>query len=103
MKKLSITAAFALAASAMTIAPTAALAQEGTSVQVTYEDLDLSTEGGVRELENRIDRAAKEICGDTARTGTRINNREARECVNEIKQQINAQFAELVDNARRGG
>ena len=54
------------------------------TAQVTYADLDVSTEAGARTLLARIDGAARDACGDAAhspllpREGANI-----RECVNE--------------------
>ncbi|WP_120076224.1 UrcA family protein [Aurantiacibacter odishensis] len=103
MKTPKITFALALAAAGMAAAPTMASAEDTQSVRVTYDDLDLSTQNGIEELERRIDRAARQICGNAERTGTHLRNREARACVAETKERINEQFAQVVDSAQRGG
>ncbi|GAA5045891.1 hypothetical protein GCM10023208_00820 [Erythrobacter westpacificensis] len=103
MKTPKITFALALAAAGMAAAPTMASAEDSQTVRVTYEDLDLSTQYGIDELEKRIERAARQICGNDIRTGTNIRSRDARACVYETKQQISEQFAEVVANAQRGG
>ena len=54
------------------------------TAQVSYADLDLSTEAGARALLGRIDSAARDACGDA--THSPLLPREGanlRECVNE--------------------
>ena len=52
----------ALAATAAFAVPAAAETQT-TTRGVQYKDLDLATEAGQKELENRLDSAAREVCG----------------------------------------
>eukprot|EP00536_Pseudo-nitzschia_multiseries_P015846 jgi/Psemu1/43925/gm1.43925_g len=67
-----------LAAAGLALTATAAQAE---NVNVTYSDLNLNTVAGQKELSQRIDRVAREVCGyGAARTGTRLPDRAAREC-----------------------
>lgn len=93
MKTRAITAAAALAACLFT---TPGFAAEAGSVQVQYRDLDLSTVAGTEELNRRLDKAARQVCGlDTTTTGTRIKSRDSRRCYSETKQQLETQVASL--------
>lgn len=97
--------ALAAAAMSMTFTP-AALAQEAQprTVGVTHSDLDLTTAEGVAELDRRIDRAAKEVCGfDEVAVGTRLRSRETTACYRDAKRQLDRQFAQIVRNAQRDG
>jgi len=50
------------------------------AIAVTYQDLDLSTEQGRQELDNRIDSAARKVCGyDDVRTGSNQARKERQE------------------------
>ena len=66
------------------------------SVSVQYKDLDLSTTAGQKQLNNRIDTAARKVCGFSQRTtGTRIADQEARTCVADAKQKLEKHVAAL--------
>lgn len=91
---------FAAAAGAL-LAAQPAIAQ---SQAVTYADLDLSTPQGQKKLEQRIDRAAKEVCGINApTTATRLPPPEAYQCVKQAKQQIQQKLAAVTDRQKAGG
>lgn len=66
---------------------------------VTYADLDLATDDGARELDRRIDAAAREVCalGKTM-LGTRIASVDARKCVRNTKRQLQDHFAPIRRN-----
>jgi UrcA family protein len=42
------------------------------SATIRYDDLDLTTEAGMSELDKRVNRAAVRMCRDKGLTGTRI-------------------------------
>lgn len=74
------------------------------SVVVTYNDLDLSTAHGQRELQHRIDKAARKVCGmDQVTTGTRIQSSQAKKCLKDTKQQIEQKLAAVIDKSKDGG
>lgn len=90
------------------IAATAGLATAAPafaeSVSVEYKDLDLSTEAGQVELESRLDKAARQVCGlDDIRTGTRIRSTESRKCYTDAKEQLSDRIASLVAKQAKGG
>lgn len=93
--------AAALGAAAVFAAPAAAEAP--ATVAVKYSDLNLSTDAGQRQLERRIDAAARSICEvDSALTGTRLQSTEARKCYQDTRARVHEQVAELIarDNSR---
>ncbi len=68
------------------------------SVTVQYKDLDLASDAGQKELDNRIDSAARKVCGFSQRTtGTRIPDKEARDCVAEAKQKLVKRITALAE------
>lgn len=97
MKKTII----AIAALATTAVTTPAFAGQ---MQVKYSDLDLATKEGQATLEQRIDKAAREICSvEEIRTGTRMRSSTTRSCYINAKKSAQQHFARLVDEARLGG
>lgn len=102
MKTRSFTIALALAASSLSLAP-AALAGDNDerSSTVSHSDLDLSTEEGIEELDRRIDRAARTVCGsDDPSLGTRIRDRETRRCMANVTRRLNQRFAQIIEDAQ---
>jgi len=72
--------------------------------EVTYRDLDLASAKGQKELDRRIDRAARKACGfDTSTTGTRIRSGDKQECYVEMKTKAKQQFATLIEQEGKGG
>lgn len=73
------------------------------SIRVEYKDLDLSTEAGQKELDGRIDAAARKACGFSDVTvGSRIPSKEARECVANAKKQIEKRVVALANKQVAG-
>ncbi|MEW4449375.1 UrcA family protein [Qipengyuania sp. JC766] len=68
---------------------------------IEFRDLDLATEQGQKTLERRIDRAAREICGlDDTTLGTRIRDRESRQCYTRAKASAERQVTALIGKSR---
>jgi UrcA family protein len=68
------------------------------SISVQYKDLDLSTGAGQKELDSRIDSAARKVCGfSELSVGSRIPTKEARDCVAEAKRKIEKRIAALTE------
>lgn len=90
--------ALALAATGILFSPAVVSAQEQQrSASVTYSDLDLSTDEGMTELHQRIERAARHVCGyDDPTLGSRLPSRTARVCVNETRERIEESLAEVI-------
>lgn len=96
---------FGLAAIAATMltAPAAAAPSEAHSVAVPYDDLNLASDAGQVELDRRIDRAARQVCGmDREATGSRIRSPEARKCYREAKRMLEVHVAQAIENRAQG-
>lgn len=84
--------------------PATAVGEPAAGVRVQYKDLNLATTAGRDELERRLDRAARSVCGiDDARTGTRLPSDAARRCLRDARTRLDAQFATLVGGEPQGG
>ncbi|RGP41909.1 hypothetical protein BPTFM16_02218 [Altererythrobacter insulae] len=71
---------------------------------VMYDDLDLSTEQGRKELDDRVKIAARKNCGvGRHSTGTRSITREQRRCVAAATKQAKSALAPVIDEQRLGG
>lgn len=74
------------------------------SVEVPYEDLDLTTAKDRETLDQRIDKAARQVCGaNEATVGSRIRSQEVRACIKQAKQQIEASLAKMGGVKKAGG
>jgi UrcA family protein len=99
------TALFALAliASAITVTPTVAQAFEPVTVTsiVRTADLDLSNDSGQRELDRRIVRAAREVCGEASNVDLEGGNA-VRQCREDTIALATSQREQLLAAARTG-
>ena len=103
MRKYSQALVIFAAALALASAVSAATPDQQT-IGVSYRGLDLRTDAGQTALEQRVDRAARQVCGmDEILSGTRIRSHEARACYDLARRQLNEQFAVLVRDAQLGG
>ena len=107
MKTLVLaTAAFGLiTASTPAFAETAVAgtAQHRTQ-EISVAGLDLDTAEGQRLLDERVERAAREVCGfNEARVGTRIRSNDARQCAAQVRASAKRQVATIMEDQRRGG
>lgn len=96
----------ALAFAAAVLAVPAVAADEAPSVGVRYGDLDLTTAAGQRQLDLRLERAAREVCGlNEKATGTHLQSQHSRECYREARRHLDQQYAAAVNrkSAARGG
>jgi UrcA family protein len=93
-----------LALVAMTPPTFAATPDQGNAAEVRYQDLDLKTAEGKTELNRRIERAARTVCGldQAATTGSRIRSHSQTTCYRNALRQIEPQFARLVDSNGEG-
>jgi UrcA family protein len=102
MRNISLFA-LAIIASAATITPTVASAFEpvtATSI-VQTADLDLSSDTGQRELDLRIARAARDVCGTASDVDLEGKNA-VRHCRQETVAQASAQREQILAAARVG-
>lgn len=100
MSRPLVAAAAAFASFAALATGTAATARE---VAVNYADLDLDSAGGRDQLEARIHRAARTVCGDDR--GLRPLSETARiaECVRNARNSARSAMAAKIGNTRIGG
>lgn len=102
MKNLAIaTAALGLA---FTASPALAGSNEYQSMDVSYAGLDLSTIEGQRLLEQRVEIAARKVCGyDDRQVGTLIRSKEVRDCVANARASARQDVATILQERQRGG
>jgi len=83
--------AIAFALAALATVPSHAVAGEAAPTeQVSYADLDLTSEAGVTALDRRLDRAVKRVCGNPGRFPLPMQQRIA-DCREETWNNIQAQ------------
>ena len=99
------TLAIATAAIGLAVSSTPAIAGDGSqSMAVKYSDLNLSTADGQKQLDRRINAAAKKVCRvHQAQTGTRIQSRNAQKCYQLARAKARTAFASVIEENRRGG
>lgn len=77
---------------------------ERVIISVPTGDLDLNSDAGQRTLDRRIQTAARQACRSVSvKTGTRIINQEAQNCLAKARADAKQQVAALMDIERRGG
>jgi UrcA family protein len=103
MLRISLT--LAAAGAALFAAPAIAEDERETqTVGVQFADLNLATEDGRKELDKRIDHAARTACGmDERATGSNMADRTSRKCYRDAKRQMSDHFARMVDEQNLGG
>ena len=71
---------------------------------VKYSDLNLKSAKGQKELERRIDEAARDYCGvDSRRVGTRMRSQGTRQCYKDARAAARDEMALLIDKSQLGG
>lgn len=102
MKVLALaTASIGLALSA---SPALAGPEDLPTQVISTAGLDLDTPEGQQMLDERINRAARQVCQiDEMPTGTRIRSMAARDCLAKATASAKRQVATIVENERRGG
>jgi UrcA family protein len=71
---------------------------------VKYDDLNLQSAQGQKELERRIDKSAREYCGlDRQHVGTRIPQKSARNCFASARTAAREQMNTLLGKSQLGG
>lgn len=67
------------------------------SEELRYNDLDLTTEAGKAELDQRIDRVAQQLCANPIQTGTRIQMRyrgaQMKDCTDAVRAEVMSKLA----------
>jgi UrcA family protein len=94
----------ALALGAAVLAAPVAAKDEAPTVGVHYGDLDLSSPDGQRQLDLRLERAAREVCGmDEKMTGSHLRADHSRVCYREARRNLDQQYAQLVSRKSAEG
>jgi len=91
-------AALALAAPIMLAAasPAHAAPSEPSGVSVRYDDLDLSAEQGRKMLDQRVEKAARDVCKADARTRrSAATDRQPDQCYQLATAQLKRHFADM--------
>jgi len=87
----------AVALAAAVLAAPVAAKDEAPTIGIHYGDLDLTSEAGQRELDVRLERAAREVCGVNEKVvGSHLRSRHSRECYREARRSLDQQYAQLV-------
>lgn len=74
------------------------------TVEVSFADLDLSTEAGQRKLDSRIEGAIRQVCRTVSiQAGTRIVDQTTQECKANARAEAKQKVAALMERAQRGG
>ena len=88
-------------AAAMMIVPASAFAS--TSVELKYDDLDLSTPQGMAQLEKRVQRAAKQVCtSHQTTTGSIHAGTVDQTCYKEALAKLQGRLAALAARQQQG-
>ena len=104
MKTISIKASVAAAMIAGTMTATPALAEQGESVTVSYNDLNLASPSGIAALDRRIDRAAMQVCGISRHMAHRqLPSTQQRACYRETLEKLEREVALVIDRRRAAG
>lgn len=107
MKPLAKTITHALAALGLAgaaITPAMAGNAETMTIQVPTADIDLGTAKGQRTLDQRVEKAVRQVCRTTSlTTGSRTLSQEARACLAKARIDAKQQVAALVTEQQRGG
>lgn len=107
MKTLAKTAAHALSALGLVgaaAAPAFAEVREHSTMTVSTAGIDLGTAAGQKALDQRIEKAVRQVCRVTKfNTGTRLMSTDAMACLANARADAKRQVALLKDNEQRGG
>lgn len=93
---------YLIALSAIAVVATTPAAAKDLSVN--YQDLNLRSDKGQKELQRRIDVAAREYCGiDSRRVGTRVRSQGMRNCYHDARNAAREQMDALITRNQLGG
>ena len=103
MTPLAMTLA-ALGLAGTVVTPTLANETEKMTINVQYDDLDLATPDGQAQLDRRLNKAMRTVCGTRGHSGgSRIISAEARACLAKARTDVRQQVAAITTDERRGG
>jgi UrcA family protein len=94
----------ALVLAAAGLAAPVAAKDEPPTIGVHYGDLDLTSEAGQRQLDLRLERAAREVCGlNEKMTGSHLRSSHSRECYREARRHLDQQYAQVLSRKSSAG
>ena len=97
----AIAAALAATTTLCLAAPTLARAE---TVTISTAGIDLASVEGQRQLDHRIQYAARAVCGvNEVSTGTRLHSPDAGKCYSQALRDARARFADLVTTRATAG
>jgi UrcA family protein len=102
MKRFAMTlAALGLAGSA--ISPAYANTGEQMTVQVQYDDINLATPAGQKQLDRRLEKAVRTVCrAQIHNGGSRILTLDAKACLAKARADVRQQVAAITAVKQRG-
>ncbi len=107
MKPLAKTITHALAAASLAgaaISPALAGNMQSMTIHVPTADINLGTAKGQKTLDQRVEKAVRQVCRTTSlTTGSRVLSQEARACVAKARSSARQQVAALTSEQQRGG
>jgi UrcA family protein len=87
-----------LAAAALLGSTVPAMAAQNNVATLRYDDLNLASDAGKATLDQRIDRAARQVCSDIVMTGSRTGEHALRlRCESDARAQAKAQLTRRSD------
>jgi len=98
VKHIDCAAAAALAISL--IGSTSAFAEALPQAHVSYADLNLASEAGLKAFNGRIEAAIQGLCGDTHSAGQLPEYRAIRECALAARRSAQNQMAAAISSSR---
>lgn len=87
------------AAFGLTLLATPAISQSAPSAAVSYADLDLSTQAGIRSLNNRVEGAVKRLCAGHLTIGGPAAALAHRGCLSFARSSARPQVSQIVARA----
>jgi UrcA family protein len=93
----------ALGLAGTVVTPTLANESETMTINVQYDDLDLATPEGQAQLDQRLAKAVRTVCGTRGYNGgSRIISPEARACLAKARTDVRQQVAAITPDRQRG-
>lgn len=100
MKRFAMTLA-ALGLAGTAISPAFANTSETMTVQVPYDDINLASPEGQKQLDRRVDKAVRSVCRvQSQSSGSRILSLDAKACLAKARANVRQQVTTVT---QRGG
>lgn len=102
MFKTKIPAAIALGMIALTSIPANAHHNDEPTAEVSYGDLDLTTESGQNSLDHRLQDAVRKVCGNSSNIRSLRDRRQFESCNTTARQSFESTRRIAISNAQDG-